>query len=256
MKRVGSISCICTTLLLSSCSLTQQHPPLTDAELAAQKRAAIELDAALEAEEARLAREAREAELARAAEEARREAEKKAREEAERLAEEAERQAEEAREQAEEAARQAAEEEAERREAEEAARETGSEARRTPTLLNSRGQKPAAKSEKQEDIRPTAEQQEAARALLAQKPATSRTPEPEAEQKPAPKAATQPEEAELPGSVMRGALRTRRFAPPEEAISRDNDDEPLPNSVELRGLRSPVMKDKLPMNIDGKIIKN
>ena len=242
MKRVGSISCICTTLLLSSCSLTQQHPPLTDAELAAQKRAAIELDAALEAEEARLAREAREAELARAAEEARREAEKKAREEAERLAEEAERQAEEAREQAEEAARQAAEEEAERREAEEAARETGSEAKRTPTLLNSRGQKPAAKSEKQEDIRPTAEQQEAARALLAQKPA--------------PKAATQPEEAELPGSVMRGALRTRRFAPPEEAISRDNDDEPLPNSVELRGLRSPVMKDKLPMNIDGKIIKN
>ena len=219
MKRVGSISCICTTLLLSSCSLTQQQPPLTDAELAAQKRAAIELDAALEAEEARLAREAREAELARAAEEARREAEKKAREEAERLAEEAE-----------------------RREAEEAAQETGSEAKRTPTLLNSRGQKPAAKSEKQEDIRPTAEQQEAARALLTQKPA--------------PKAATQPEGAELPGSVMRGALRTRRFAPPEEAISRDNDDEPLPNSVELRGLRSPVMKDKLPMNIDGKIIKN
>ena len=63
------------------------------------------------------------------------------------------------------------------------------------------------------------------------------------------------EEVQLPGSELSGGLRTRRFAPPEEAISRDDNDEPLPNTVEMRGLRSPVMKGNLPMNIDGKIIK-
>ena len=29
----------------------------------------------------------------------------------------------------------------------------------------------------------------------------------------------------------------------------------MPNSVEMRGFRSPVMKATLPMNLDGKIIK-
>ncbi len=54
---------------------------------------------------------------------------------------------------------------------------------------------------------------------------------------------------------MRSVLRVRRFSPPEESTDNDSD-EPLPNSVELRGLRSPVLKSRLPMNIDGKIINN
>ena len=72
---------------------------------------------------------------------------------------------------------------------------------------------------------------------------------------PVPEPAPVRDELQLPGSELGGGLRTRRFAPPEEAISRDDNDAPLPNSVELRGLRSPVMKGRLPMNIDGKIIK-
>ena len=51
-------------------------------------------------------------------------------------------------------------------------------------------------------------------------------------------------------------VRKLRVSLAEEAISRENDDEPMPNSVELRGLRSPVMKGNLPMNIDGKINKD
>ena len=42
-------------------------------------------------------------------------------------------------------------------------------------------------------------------------------------------------------------------------MDEDDDDTSafsLPNSVELRGLRSPSMRGQLPMNIDGKIIKN
>ena len=47
-----------------------------------------------------------------------------------------------------------------------------------------------------------------------------------------------------------------RFAPPEEAISSDENDAPAPNSVELHGFRSPNLKGgKLPMNINGKINK-
>lgn len=56
--------------------------------------------------------------------------------------------------------------------------------------------------------------------------------------------------------VIPGGLRMGRFAPPEEAISSDENDAPAPNSVELHGFRSPNLKGgKLPMNINGKINK-
>lgn len=104
-----------------------------------------------------------------------------------------------------------------------------------------------------EEIAPTPEQQEAARKMLEQEAAPA--PRKKAAPAPVPEPAPVRDELQLPGSELGGGLRTRRFAPPEEAISRDDNDAPLPNSVELRGLRSPVMKGRLPMNIDGKIIK-
>lgn len=56
--------------------------------------------------------------------------------------------------------------------------------------------------------------------------------------------------------VIPGGLRMGRFAPPEEAVSSSENDDPAPNSVELHGFRSPNLKGgKLPMNINGKINK-
>ena len=207
----------------------------------AQLRAAAELDAALEKEEMRLIQEALAAEKAKAEEEARREAEEKAREEAEEA----------------EAARLAAEEKA----AEEAARQDAlaEKPAATPGLLTSRGKRrPADTAEK--NIIPTAAQQEAARDLLNKTtpphPKAVRTPETAEKETPQAKQPEPPQEdVQLPGSVRSGVLRTRRFAPPEEAISNKDEDEPMPNSVEMRGFRSPVMKATLPMNLDGKIIK-
>ena len=268
MKRLFPISCIGSIILLSSCTLTQQQAPLSAEDAAAQSRAASELDAALIQEEIRLIKEAREEEKRRAREEAeqkaREEAEEKAREEAEARAEAEERAREEAEARAaeEERAREEAEaraaeeerarEEAEARAAEEERTRTDAEEQqeagndRTPQLLSSRRKQKA----EEEIITPTAEQQEAARKMLAEQAVKNQD-----KKKAAPVTEHEQEEVQLPGSELRGGLRTRRFAPPEEAISRDDNDEPLPNSVELRGLRSPVMKGNLPMNIDGKIIK-
>ena len=229
MKRLFPIPCICSIVLLSSCTLTQQQAKLSEEDIAAQTLAASELDAALIVEEKRLIKEAREEEKRRVREEA----EAKAREEEEAKAE----------------AEAKAREEAEASSEED---EITAEGDRTPQLLSSRRRKKA----QVEPVTPTAEQQEAARRMLAaqQKKAKAKkadSPPPAREEDPEP----EQEEMQLPGSELSGGLRTRRFAPPEEAISRDDDDEPLPNSVELRGLRSPVMKGNLPMNIDGKIIK-
>ena len=62
MKRIGSISCICFTLLLSACTLTQQQqqqqPPLSAEEIEARQQAARELDTALIQEQERLQKEA------------------------------------------------------------------------------------------------------------------------------------------------------------------------------------------------------
>ena len=220
-------------------------------DITAQLRAAAELDEALEKEEMRLIQEALAAEKAKAEEEARREAEEKAREEAE--------EAEAARLAAEEKAAEEAEQQA--RQAEEAARQDAlaEKPAATPGLLTSRGKRrPADTAEK--NIIPTAAQQEAARALLNKTtpphPKAVRTPETAEKETPQAKQPEQPQEdVQLPGSVRNGVLRTRRFAPPEEAISNKDEDEPMPNSVEMRGFRSPVMKATLPMNLDGKIIK-
>lgn len=231
---------MCSLVLLSSCTLHQQQAPLSAEDAAAQRLAASELNSALIIEEKRLIAEAKAEEERRAREEAERqareEAEEKAREEAEAKAE------------AEEKAREEAEEQA-RKEAE--SKEESGKTDNVPQLLNSR---PKPKTQAEEVITPTAEQQEAARALLASQSKPKTVKKPVENQTPTP-APEEPEEFRLPGSEISGGLRTRRFAPPEEAISRDDDDEPMPNSVELRGLRSPVMKGTLPMNIDGKIIK-
>lgn len=257
MKRIGSISCICSIVLLSSCTSTRQQEALSSEDIVAQKHAFIELESALEQEEVRLMQEALAAKKARAEEEARLEAKEKAREEAERKAEEEEA----ARLAAEEKAAEEAEQKAQAREAEEAWDEKPAA---TPGLLTSRGRRRPANTA-EENITPTAAQQEAARAMLS-KTAEPRTKVAEApvtaepkkkENKQQEKQPEEPqEEMQLPGSVRNGVLRTRRFAPPEEAISSKDNDEPMPNSVEMRGFRSPVMKANLPMNLDGKIIKN
>lgn len=250
---------MCSLVLLSSCTLTQQQAPLSAEDAAAQKLAASELDAALVAEKTRLQKEAEAAAKAAAEEKARLEAEEKAREEAEAKAaaeEEARLEAEEkAREEAE--AKAEAEEEARRMlEEQEEEEAEADEERRAPQLLSSRR-----KHKAEEPVTPTAEQQEAARKLLAeqekkQNAKSARKPAPAKQaDEPAPAPREAKEEMQLPDGPPQGGLRMRRFAPPEEAISRDDNDEPMPNSVEMRGLRSPVMKGKLPMNIDGKIIK-
>lgn len=266
MKRIAPIMCMSSLVLLSSCALHQQQAPLSPEEAAAQRLAASELDSALITEEKRLIAEAKAEEERRAREEAeekareeaeaRAEAEEQAREEAEEKArEEAEARAEAEEQARREAEAEAAAEELARQEAE--AKEESGQSGRVPQLLNSRRKH---KELAEKVITPTAEQQEAARALLASqsKPKARKKPAEERAAAPAPQepeVTEQQEDFQLPGSEIGGSLRTRRFAPPEEAISRDDDDEPMPNSVELRGLRSPVMKGRLPMNIDGKIIK-
>ena len=230
MKRIGPISCMCSALLLSSCTLTQQQAPLSTEDAAARQRAASELDLALQIEEKRLLEEARQEA------EAREEAEERAREEAE----------EKARSAAEEAARK---EQTKAKEKASKSEETGRKDT-VPQLLNNRPRK----DKQEESVTPSAEQQKKAMEMLSKQPQKAPAAKPEPKNAPAQSESPQ-EEMQLPGSVMNGGLRTRRFAPPEEAISRDDNDEPMPNTVELRGLRSPVMKGNLPMNIDGKMIK-
>lgn len=261
MKRIGTISCISSIILLSSCTLTQQQLPVNQEDAAAQLLAAQELDLALEQEQQTILEEAREAaeaaEKARLEAEAREAAEEKAREEAEALAkaqEEAEERAREEAEAAEEEARRKAEEEEQKiHDAEEQAEQTADD--NVPHLLNSRRKGKKELTKKEEPITPTAEQQEAARQLMQEQKRKEEAKAAKAsearKQAPAPEPTPVVEEKQ----DLRSTLRMRRFAPPEEEISRSDNDEPLPNSVELRGFRSPTMKSKLPMNIDGKIIK-
>lgn len=95
--------------------------------------------------------------------------------------------------------------------------------------------------------KPTAEQQAAARAALAEQAAE------EAVLYNTPAAAE--DGSPTPSDISTGGLRLRRFAPPEEAVSSaEGNDIPLPNSAELHGLRSPVLRGgALPMDINGKI---
>ena len=247
MKRFGSISYICTAVLLSACSVTQL-PELSPEDAAAQALAAQELDNALRKEYRTAAAEAREAE-AEAIRELRARMDREKAEEEQRIAAEA---AEYAARLAAEKAGEEAQEEAEQAAAEEKTAESQSDAsRRGPRLLTSR----ARKADEKQDEAPTAEQQAAARRLLAEQSSPAKTAAVRPLKKEVQPAAIAETSEEKPQD-LRSVLRIRRFAPPEEAISRESDDEPMPNSVELRGLRSPIMKGNLPMNIDGKINKD
>ena len=243
MKRFGPISYICSAVLLSACSVTPL-PELSPEDAAAQADAEQELSNALRQEFRTAAAEAREAEAeAIRALRARMDREKAAEEQ--RIAAEA----------AGYAARHAAENTGE--EAGDATEEVqdlpSPPPQHGPRLLTSRARKAGGK----QDAVPTEEQQAAARRLLAEQatPAPAKTA-PARPQKKEAQPATMAETRDEQPQDLRSVLRVRRFAPPEEAISRENDDEPMPNSVELRGLRSPVMKGNLPMNIDGKINKD
>ncbi|MBR5878114.1 MAG: hypothetical protein IKY91_01090, partial [Akkermansia sp.] len=122
-------------------------------------------------------------------------------------------------------------------------------------LLNSRRKGKRNLTRKEEAITPPAEQQEAARKLRQEQKRQAEAKAAKAREAKKQAPAPQPEPEAEESHDLRSTLRMRRFAPPEEEISRSDNDEPLPNSVELRGFRSPTMKGKLPMNIDGKIIK-
>ena len=252
MKRFGSISSICSALILSACTLTPA-PPASPEEAEAQALAAQELADALRTEYRIAAAETREAAAAELKERARREAEAKAEAEARAAAEQAERAAAEAAEQAAreaEAAAEQAEKEAEAAAEAEEAEKARQRHERGPRLLSSRARRESPDDAK-EEVSPTPEQQEAARKLLEEQARSQATHTRRKTQS----TPAEHEPESLQKQDMRSVLRVRRFAPPEEAISREDDDEPMPNSVELRGLRSPVMKGRLPMNIDGKINK-
>lgn len=114
-----------------------------------------------------------------------------------------------------------------------------------------------------EEIRPTPEQMESAiNTLQANEDENApNIPEPAAVAGESELLAGEPEgsdteDASPLADVIPGGLRMGRFAPPEEAVSSSENDNPAPNSVELHGFRSPHLKGgRLPMNINGKINK-
>ncbi len=119
------------------------------------------------------------------------------------------------------------------------------------------------KSESDEEVRPSQEQMEHAMQALKEEEEASTLPQEESAEA---SNATTDNASEPPRDVadasepradfIPGGLRMGRFAPPEEAVSSSENDEPAPNSVELHGFRSPNLKGgKLPMNINGKINK-
>lgn len=310
MKSIASITCACTVLLLSSCSLNQQGGGhATDA---AALQAGKELAHALRTEEKSLLDEARDAEALanasaaeRAVMEARRKAltEELARQEAEAKMAAAQQAALEAQARVAEAEKARLEAEARVKMAEEMARAAQEKARermmaeaaeqaaqnveesspaqpRRAQLFSSRGRRKTATELNPEHIpdAPTEQQQTAARKILAQQAKQEEkesTPAPRQEKARIARApqhresapAAQPKEARLASvssvtapppaptpTPARQALRVKDFT------LTDIDDEaensaPLPNSIELRGLRSPLMGGQLPMNIDGKLNK-
>lgn len=243
MKRFGFLSSLCSAVLLSACSVTQL-PELSPEDAAAQAAARQELNSALRQEFRIAATEAREAEAEAIRELRARMDREKAREE-QRLAAEAAGYA--AGHTPETLATEASGATKKTEDRQAAAPQQG------PRLLTSR----ARKADEKQNAAPTEEQQAAARKMLAEqsRPAPAQ-PAPAHPQKSKPQPSPVIESRNEQPQDLRSVLRVRRFAPPEEAISRENDDEPTPNSVELRGLRSPIMKGNLPMNIDGKINKD
>lgn len=148
---------------------------------------------------------------------------------------------------------------------------------RRPQLFSSRGRRKVQVDAPAEvaPAAPTEKQQAAARKMLAQqdkkkekaRPAPVPTAAPVQEKvvvvhKPTP--GISPETTPLPPAPSlavapapppaRGALRGSLFTPSAND-NEEEEDTPLPNSVELRGLRSPLMGRQLPMSIDGKLNK-
>lgn len=101
------------------------------------------------------------------------------------------------------------------------------------------------------EVAPTPAQQAAAQKALRETPSI---PEPRTESDTSlltPGVDDTPDYAPAP---TRNGLRLGNFAPPEEAASRAESTKPRPNAVELRGLRSPMLRGgRLPMDINGKL---
>ncbi len=113
-------------------------------------------------------------------------------------------------------------------------------------------------TETTENITPSAEQMEAALALIAaenkkqssgNKTAPAQHTATESATATAAPVIVQNNTSGIPG---RGGLRMGHFAPREEATSTADANAPLPNAAERHGLRSPSLPKSLPMNIDGK----
>lgn len=97
------------------------------------------------------------------------------------------------------------------------------------------------------EVTPTPAQQAAAQKALRETPAV---PEPSTASD---TSLLAPGVDDTPASTRNG-LRLGNFAPPEEAASRAESTTPRPNAVELRGLRSPMLRGgRLPMDINGKL---
>ena len=130
--------------------------------------------------------------------------------------------------------------------------------KRSETAANEE-QKDEEGTKDEENIIPTEEQMEAARALMAEnskKMKSSDKPSRQVsaldelvESHPQPEPVVVSNTSGIPG---RSGLRMGRFAPPEEAISKGDGDASQPNAAERHGLRSPSLPKSLPMNIDGK----
>lgn len=117
-------------------------------------------------------------------------------------------------------------------------------------------------------VQPTPEQMETAMEMIQQNKEEASAPTTEETSSQTPSSESNSEsvseisdgvvtEAAPQPDVIPGGLRMGRFAPPEEAVSSNENDAPAPNSVELHGFRSPHLKGgKLPMNINGKINKS
>lgn len=97
------------------------------------------------------------------------------------------------------------------------------------------------------EVAPTPAQQAAAQKALRETPSI---PEPRTESD---TSLLTPGVDDAPAPTRNG-LRLGNFAPPEEAASRAESTQPRPNAVELRGLRSPMLRGgRLPMDINGKL---
>lgn len=96
------------------------------------------------------------------------------------------------------------------------------------------------------------EQQQASAAAILQQQQTGCTTVPASRLMPLEEAATsQATESVTTGIPGRSGLRLGRFAPPEEAASTKDANAITPNTAEQRGLRSPALPTKLPLDVNG-----